>query len=91
MPYALAFGERPVRQLRELDVWLQEEVLDELEALASNPQRLIFRAISPGAVHDFTRRGPAGTYYLFLTVERDDQSQVIEVLDIGHHFRPTEQ
>jgi hypothetical protein len=81
----------PVRRLRELDVRLQEEVLDELEALASNPQRLIFRAISSGAVHDFTRRGPAGTHYLFMTVERDDERQVIEVLDIGHHFRPPEQ
>ena len=91
MPYALAFGERPIRQLRELDVWLQEEVLDELEVLASNPQRLIFRAISPGAVHDFIRHGPAGTYYLFLTVERDDQREVIDVLDIGHHFQPAEE
>ena len=90
MPYALAFGERPIRQLRELDVWLQEEVLDELEVLASNPQRLIFRAISPGAVHDFTRRRPAGTHYIFLTVERADQRELLEVLDIGHHFGPAE-
>ena len=90
MSYALALNERTRRQIRELEVWLQEEVFDELDELARDPSRLVYRTTSPGAVYDFIRRRGDSVHYVFLTVDRDDAAQLLQVLDVGHLSRRAE-
>ncbi|HEV2294020.1 MAG TPA: hypothetical protein VGR35_09190 [Tepidisphaeraceae bacterium] len=52
MSYALRLVNDAVAQLRTLDAGLQEDVLDELDAVAAVPSRLRVDALGE-AVHDF--------------------------------------
>lgn len=52
------------QRLAAMDIWLQEEVLDELDHVASSPQMLRRRNTSAVAVHDFTRHRGDGALYI---------------------------
>jgi len=69
-----------------LEIWLQEETLDELEKIAENPQ-LLRRRRESQAVFDFTRVHDSGFHYVFLEVEPRDEQQVLFVLTVGHFVR----
>jgi len=68
--------------LRELEPWLQEEVLDEVEKLLqSAPAGL--RLDSMGvAVHDFERDILGQRYVVFMRVHVDRQKSLLTVLGI---------
>jgi len=80
-------SDNAIQGLREIDVWLAEEALDELESLADVPEKLDNTA-SATTVYDFTReRGPL-VHYIFLVVRVDKRAQVLLVNAVGHYARP---
>lgn len=82
MSYGLHLAGDAIADLRTLDPWLQEEVLDELELLLATPSRL--RADATGrAVHDFDRRRGGKRYVVFLRLHRDDQRQLLSLIAIA--------
>ena len=87
MSYAPAFTERALADLRRIDFWLQEEVLDEIEGLAvalPAPRGRNFGA----AVHDFVRERNGVKFYVFMTYVADPHSQMLRVSEIGTFSRP---
>ncbi len=88
MNYAWRLAGDAIADLRELDPWLQEDVLDELEQLSANPFGL---RVDPAgfAAHDF-ERGTAGfSRIVFLRLHRDDTRRVLSVLGIAESPRPS--
>ena len=55
MSYAWAFNERSRQQVQAFEIWLQEEVLDELDIVANGSHALTHRKTSPVEVYDFFR------------------------------------
>lgn len=82
MSYAYQFAEPAVPQLRQLDSWLAEETLDELELLASEAHIPPMRS-STGFVHDFVRMRAGKTYYVFLTILPDEAQRYLRVTSVG--------
>jgi hypothetical protein len=78
----LALGDDAIEGLHALEIWLQEETLDELEALASNPPARR-RGHTTAAVHDFKRERNGLTYYVFITYRLNAVTRVIHVRTIG--------
>ncbi len=88
MSYALVLSDNATQGLRQLEVWLDEETRDELEALADVPERLDNSA-SATSVFDFTRQRGEFTHYIFLVLRVDKIAKVLQVQAIGHYARPT--
>jgi hypothetical protein len=84
MSYVLRFSPGALRKLAELDPWLQEEALDEIELLANRPAQLIRRGRLPGYVHDFVRTREGIKHYVFIHLDRDDAAQRLGIRTIGH-------
>jgi hypothetical protein len=80
--FTLALGDEAIEGLHALEIWLQEETLDELELLASNPPARR-RGHTTAAVHDFKRERRGVTYYVFLTYRLNATTHVIHVRTIG--------
>jgi hypothetical protein len=59
------FTESALEQFQQLDSWLGEETLDELEALVVNPPTLRMRSAT-GFVHNFVLIHAGATLYVFL-------------------------
>lgn len=87
MSYALRLEDSAVAQLRSLDTSLQEDVLDELDAVAAGPSRLRIDALGE-AVHDFERHLPDGRHIIFVRLHRDDVTRHVTVLAVIDHKRP---
>ena len=86
MSYALVLSDNAIRSLREIEVWLAEETLDELEALADVPER-IQSSVSATSVFDFTRERGSLIHYVFLVVRADKRAKLLQVEAIGHYAR----
>lgn len=82
MSYAYTLSDRALAGLRKMEIWLQEETLDELDRIASLP-KLPGRRIGQAIVFDFVRERSAGRAYVFITVFPDEMSRVLRVTDIG--------
>ena len=78
MAYAPVITRRAFAQLRRLDAWLQEEVLDELEELAADPPA------SPGLrVYRMIRLRDADVDVLFLRLLIDPGRAAISLLGVS--------
>ena len=86
MSYVLVLSDNAVQALRQLDVWLAEETLDELEGLADVPERLDNSA-SATSVYDFTRIRGDVIHYIFLVLRPEKTSETLQVQAIGHYSR----
>ena len=71
----------------QLEPWLAEEVLDELDRLAEKPETLVQRGVLPGLVHDFERTRELKRHYVCMVLDRDHVNQTLTVNDIGHVIR----
>src|SRR5690242_19332412 len=65
--YAYEFSKLAMAQFQQLDPWLAEEVLDELEKLSTSPIPNQMKRPA-GAIFDFTRSRGTQTFYVFLNV-----------------------
>ena len=88
MSYGLALTGDALFDLQELQTPFQEEVLDELDRITSDPS--LIQAHHPGgtAIHDVVWKHAGTKHYAFITVPRDDDRQQIRVLGIAHFERP---
>ena len=85
--WVLAFNEQARAALARLDALLQEEVLDELDALAANPGQLRRGGVSPVCVADLTRDHEGQRHYVFVSIGANASSRTLEVVDIGNYSR----
>lgn len=83
MSYSLSVEPEARAALTNLDPWLAEETLDEIELLLRNPEGIHLRAGETVAVHDFVRTSEGATHYVFLVVRPVRQEARLEVLSIG--------
>ena len=86
MSYAYQFTEPAVPQLQQLDSWLAEETLDELELLASKGYVPPMRSPT-GFVHDFVRVRGGKTFYVFLTIVPDPGQRCLRVTSVGSYVK----
>ena len=77
-----------VADLRELDPWLQEEVLDELERLVLDPPTPRHTSPEPEVVHDFERSGGGMRTVVFIRLRVERQKEALVVLGVASHRRP---
>ena len=86
MSYAYEFSKRALTRFKQLEPWLAEETLDELEALltrapSSGPTTLL------GEVHDFVRQRGDQTLYVFLTIKAFPARELLRVTSLGIYVR----
>ena len=87
MPYAWELSEGGRQGLRELEPSVQEEVLDEIEAVAAAPLKAR-RVDKPDEfVHDYVRERAGVRQYVFITFSIDRHNQLLRVLSIGSYTR----
>jgi hypothetical protein len=85
--YAWHLAGEALADLRELDLPLQEDVLDEVEIVAGAPWRLRVN-VQGYAVHDFERIKSDIRHVVFIRVHRDDRRQTLSVLSVADYSRP---
>jgi hypothetical protein len=84
--FAYEFSKRALNQFQQIEPWLAEEILDELESLLSQPP--LSGPNSPlGIVHDFVRQRGDQTFYVFLTVKTVRGKELLRVTTVGIHVR----
>ena len=86
MSYAWQIAGDAIADLRALEPWLQEEVLDEFERLTADPSGLRVDAGS-FAVHDFERVIADAARLVFLRLYRYDAKRVLSILGIARYAR----
>lgn len=84
MSYSLEIVAKAKESIAKLELWLQEDLLDELDRVAADPHMLRRRGLRPGYVHDFTRVRSGTTHYIFLVMEMDATSNVLSLRQVGH-------
>ena len=77
-----------IADLRELEPWLQEEVLDELDRLALQPPTPRPTAAEPEVVHDFERTSDRVRTIVFIRVRIERPRELLIVLGISAYSRP---
>ncbi len=65
-----------------MDIWLQEEVWDELELLAADPSRVSLAPPGNSARHAFSRFLGGVTYEVVIAIVRNDATKILTVLGI---------
>jgi hypothetical protein len=85
--YSLSVAPDARDALADLDPWLAEEVLDEIELLLLDPGTLRLRAGEVLAVHDFVREFAGTMHYVFLVVRPSSSEKKLDVISIGHVCR----
>ena len=83
MNYGLALAGDARADLRTIDIWLQEEVWDELDLVAANPSLLAAAPPGKSAMHIFNRVAGGMTYCVVLTIIRNDATKTLTVLGIN--------
>jgi hypothetical protein len=84
--YTYQLTDRAVADLKKLNTWLQEETLDEIEVVTSNPTSLAKR-LQGAAVHDFVRKWEGNVIYVFITIIINDSSEILWIREIGSYQR----
>jgi hypothetical protein len=73
--------------LRELEPQLQEEVIDQIDALTEAPESMIVDE-DDCVVVEVERHSSGMLHLLFIRLHRDDGRELITVLGIGDHAEP---
>jgi len=80
--YGYMLSERALAGLRKMELWLQEETLDELDRLTAQ-QPFPGRRIGELIVRDFVRERGTNRHYVFLTLFPNAPAQTLTVSNIG--------
>lgn len=91
MSYGIAFAGDSLVDLKSLELWLQEEVLDELERLIADPSSLPSASADAEIVYAFSRDINRTWHYVAVTLGRNDVSQTLTVLGLSHRAMPPNQ
>ena len=86
MSWALRIVGDAVADLRALDIWLQEQVLDELDRLCLEPPTP--RSPTREIIADFERTSLGVRHVVFMRLRRDEAKSTVTVLGIASHARP---
>ncbi len=83
--YAPRYSARATAELRHLEVWLQEDVLDEVDRLVDSlPVPDVAQRLASGRTVDDLYRVVGGVkYYVFITTELDVAARELRVLSVG--------
>lgn len=87
MSYVYELNDDARTNLRQLDPWVAEQVLDELETLVAVQSEERPRTTG-GFVYDFIRDTNQQRIYIFLTVEHDPARNLLRITSIGSWSRP---
>jgi len=81
--FGLAIAGDARADLQTIDIWLQEEVWDELDRLAADPSLLT--PVPPGnsTVHAFSRVYGGVVHYVVITLIRNDGARTLTVLGVS--------
>ena len=71
-----------------LEIWLQEETLDEMEKLLAKPETLNFDITDTLKVFDFKRDRAGVRHVVFLTIRLDSRFMVMKVVELGSATLP---
>jgi hypothetical protein len=80
--YGLAIAADAQADFHTIDIWLQEEVWDELELVAANPSQLAAAPPGHSAIHVFNRVWGGVTYCVIITIVRNDAAKTLTALGI---------
>ena len=89
MSYAPVFVPEARAAWAQLDVWLQELVLDEVERVAADPHRMRQLSNLPGFTREVVEQQAGTTHYVFLVVDVDHVARQLIIQQVGHVQRPT--
>lgn len=84
MSYRLEYSPSAQQRLLDLDIWLQETILDEIDRIADDPSSLLSSAHSRVFVHDFESVRGGLRHIVFLTLRRNDATETLVVEAIGY-------
>ena len=84
MSYALAIAGDARLDWRALELWLQEETIDEIDNLAGDLTLPYATNPDGESVYSFVRSSRGARHYIALTFRRDDAARKIIVLGISH-------
>ena len=88
MSWALRIAGDAIADLRSLDFWLQEEVLDEIDRLCHDPPRPRPSSRTGEIIRDFERTSGGVRQVVFLRLTRDEAKETLMVLGIAAIARP---
>lgn len=83
MSYGPAIAGDARADIRNLDIWLQEEVWDELETLAADPSLLTPAPLGDSHSHAFNRTSGGATFRLIMSVVRNDEAKRLTVIGVA--------
>jgi hypothetical protein len=84
--YSLAIAGDARADLRTLEPWLQEEVLDELEIIAQDPTVLPESEPDTAIVYAFSRQVGIIRHYVGLVLLRNEAGQSLTLLGVSHRI-----
>jgi len=83
--YSLVIAGDAHADIRLLQPWLQEELLDEIDILAANPPPVHFRERHKDIVYAFHRTRSGILHRVFVTVRYNARSNSLLILGVSHH------
>ncbi len=88
MSYGVRVAADARADIKSLEIWLQEELWDELEKLLADPSLLPPDSADGDVTYGFTRDTAGSRHTVFLTISRNDQTHILTLLGVG--YRPIE-
>lgn len=88
MTFTPDFNAKAKQAFGRLPIWLQEEILDEVEKLLNRPELLGFGIMDVSKIYDFTLDRGGFRNYIFLTITLDSRRMVMKIRKIGSHVGP---
>jgi hypothetical protein len=86
--YALAVAPDATADLRRLEPWLQEETLDELELVLTDPSILPALSLDKHASYTFSREASGVEHNVTMIFTRNDTSKTLALLGVDDKQRP---
>ncbi len=87
MSYSFAIAGDALADLKTLDSWLQEEVLDEIDTLGASSAIFPNLPNAGDTVYAFTRVHSGVKHHIALVLTRNDSSKTFTVLGIVHQIQ----
>jgi hypothetical protein len=89
--FALVYNANVLRAIKAVDPLIQEQILDEIDAIADGTVPLPSARARGDArgVHDFILAVPGGSLYVFVTIWPQPAANRLRIVGFGTHFKPS--